>query len=87
MIPGTRNLQIRQEETNVASIVDSESGEEEDKEDDEGVADERGMWEGAHVTEEDFETTEGEAVRRRIYMTNSWRWQGGRPQTRRNRMT
>jgi hypothetical protein len=39
LIPGTRNLQIRQEETNAASIVDSESGEEEDKEDDEGVAD------------------------------------------------
>jgi hypothetical protein len=50
-------------------------------------SDERGIWEVAHVTEEDFETTEGEAVRRRIYMTNSWRWQGGRTQARWNRMT
>ena len=31
-----------------------------DKPDDEGAADERDIWEVAHVTEEDFETTEGE---------------------------
>ena len=35
----------RQEEVNVYNIVDSESGEGEDKEDDEGVSDERDIWE------------------------------------------
>jgi hypothetical protein len=47
----------RQEESDVDNIVDSESGEEEDKEDDDGVADEKDIWEVTHVTEEDFETT------------------------------
>ena len=38
----------------------SPSGEEEDTEDDEGAGDERDIWSVSHVTEEDFETTEGE---------------------------
>ena len=41
---------MRQEESNVDNIVDSESGEEEDKEDDDGVVDERDIWEVTHVT-------------------------------------
>ena len=44
---------------NVDGIFDV-SGEEEDKEDDEGNAYERDIWEVTHVTEEDFETTDGE---------------------------
>ncbi len=58
---GSRYQQIIQEEANVASIVDSEWREEDGKEDDEGAPDERDIWEVAHVTEKDFETTEGEA--------------------------
>ena len=42
-------------------IVENETGEEEDQEDDEGVPDERDIWDVTHVTEEDFETTEGES--------------------------
>jgi hypothetical protein len=60
----------RLKESNVARIVDNDTGEEEDKKDDEGTAGERDIWEVAHVTEQDFETTEGETE---DYMTNSWR--------------
>jgi hypothetical protein len=63
---------VRLEEANVASIVDNDAGEEQDKEDDEGTADERDIWKVSHVTEEDFETTEGE-----VQDLYSWRWQGG----------
>ena len=42
-------------------IVENETGEEEDTEDDESVGDERDIWSVTHVTEEDFETTEGES--------------------------
>jgi hypothetical protein len=34
----------------------------EDQEDDEGSGDEREIWKVTYVTEEDFETTEGEEV-------------------------
>jgi hypothetical protein len=53
--------QLRLEEANVATILENDAGEEQDKQDDEGAADERDIWEVAHVTEQDFETTEGEA--------------------------
>ncbi len=58
---------VRQEEVNLDRIVENDVGEvedkeeEEDKEDDEGDGDERDIWEVTHVTEEDFERTEGEA--------------------------
>jgi hypothetical protein len=45
---------VRLEEANVPSIVDNDAGEEQDKEDEEGAADERGIWEVAYVTEEDL---------------------------------
>ena len=51
----------RQEATNLRRNVENEAGEEEDTEDDKGHGDERDIWEVAHVTEKDFETTEGEA--------------------------
>ena len=51
----------RQETDNLRNIVESDDGEEKDKEDVEDTGDERGIWEVAHVTEEDFETTEGES--------------------------
>jgi hypothetical protein len=51
----------RQEKDNLAGIVENEVGEEEDREDDEGAGDERDIWEVAHVTEEDFEATEGKS--------------------------
>jgi hypothetical protein len=51
----------RQEAANLGRIVENEAGEEDDTEDDKGDGDERDIWEVAHVTEEDFETTEGEA--------------------------
>ena len=51
----------RQEGTNLGKIVEYEDGEEEDREDDEGVGDEKEIWSVAHVTEEDFETTEDES--------------------------
>ena len=73
----------RHEATNLGRIVENEAGKEDETEDDAGSGDERNIWSVAHVTEEDFETTE---VRLRIYMTNSWRWQGGRSQTTRMRM-
>jgi hypothetical protein len=52
---------VKLEQANVAIIVDNDTGEDQDKEDDEGAADERDIWEVTHVTEEDFETTEGES--------------------------
>ena len=48
---------MRQETTNLARIVENETGGEEDTE---GTGDERDIWSVSHVTEEDFETTEGE---------------------------
>ena len=53
--------QLRLWEANESTILENDAGEEEDKQDDEGAADERDIWEVAHVTEQDFETTEGEA--------------------------
>jgi hypothetical protein len=53
--------QLRLEEDNVATILENDTGEEQDNQDDEGAADERDIWEVAHVTEQDFETTEGES--------------------------
>ena len=52
--------QLRLEEANVTTILENDAGEEQDKQDDEGVPDERDIWEVTHVTEQDFETTEGE---------------------------
>ena len=46
----------------VVRIVEDDPGEEEDIEDDEGVQDQRQIWEVAHVSEEELETTEGEGV-------------------------
>ena len=51
---------MRQETTNLPRIVENESGEEEDTEVDEDGGDERDIWSVSTVTEEDFETTEGE---------------------------
>jgi hypothetical protein len=51
---------VRREKSNVGSIVDNDTGEDQDKEDDEGVVVQRDIWEVAHVTEHTFETTEGE---------------------------
>ena len=51
----------RQEGTNLDRIVENESREEDDTEDDEGGGDEREILSVTHVTEEDFETTEGES--------------------------
>jgi hypothetical protein len=45
----------------VCTIVEKETGEEEDTEDNEGAGDETEIWQGTDVTEEDFEATEGEA--------------------------
>ena len=47
--------------SNIDRIVENEFGEKEDTEDDEGAGDERDIWSVGHVTEEDFETTEGES--------------------------
>ena len=44
--------------------VEEETREEEEQEEDEGVVDENEIWQVTDVTEEDFETTEGEG---RIY--------------------
>jgi hypothetical protein len=52
--------QLRLQEANVATILENDAGEEQDNQDDEGATDERDIWEVAHVTEQDFETTEGE---------------------------
>ncbi len=60
----------RQEAVNLARIVVNESREEEDTEDVEGARDERKIWEAAYVTDEDFETNEGDVED--LY-ENSWR--------------
>ena len=54
---------VKQEAVNLDRIVENNVGGEEDKdkEDDECAGDERDIWEVTHVTEEDFERTEGEA--------------------------
>ena len=59
-------MEQQKQSTNLPMIVENETGEEEDQEDDEGVPDERDIWDVTHVTEEDFETTEGETV--------TWGW-------------
>ena len=43
---------VRQETTNLARIVENETGGEEDTE---GTGDERDIWSVSHVTEEDFD--------------------------------
>ena len=52
----------RHQSVNLANIVENESGEQEETEvsDDDGTRDTREIWEVTHVTEEDFETNEGE---------------------------
>ena len=52
----------RQETTTVSILLEEESGGEKDKSDDDGTAEEREIWQVTAVTEEDLETTEGEAV-------------------------
>jgi hypothetical protein len=52
---------VRLEQSKVARIVDNDAGEDQVNGDDEGPPDERDIWEVAHVTEPDFETTEGES--------------------------
>ena len=46
----------------VSSITEDDTVDEEDWEDDEGVQDEREIWEVTHVSEQDLETTEDEGV-------------------------
>jgi hypothetical protein len=59
--PSLREVRrTRQEAANLARIVVNESREEEDTEDVEGARDERKIWEATHVTDEDFETNEGD---------------------------
>ena len=59
---------VRQEEEErrtrqeVSSITQDDTVDEEDLKDDEGVQDEREIWEVTHVSEQDLETTEGEGV-------------------------
>ncbi len=54
---------IREETVNVDNVDDDTYTTQEDQEDDEyGTSDEREIWEVTDVTEEDFETTEGESV-------------------------
>ena len=54
---------IREETVTVDNVDDDTSTTQKDQEDDEyGTADEREIWEVTDVTEEDFETTEGESV-------------------------
>ncbi len=52
----------RQEAATVSIRLEEESGGEKDKGDDDGTAEEREIWQVTAVTEEDLETTEGEAV-------------------------
>ena len=58
---------IREETVTVDIVDDDDSTAQEDHEDD---ATEREIWQVTDVTEEDFETTEGEEVD--VYRTNSW---------------
>jgi hypothetical protein len=50
---------VRQE---VSPITQDHQVEEEDREDDEGVQDEREIWEVTHVSQQDLEMTEGEGL-------------------------
>ena len=52
-----------------------------------GAADERDIWEVAHVTEEDFETTEGEAQDLYDKLMEMGGWTPTVPETLRKRMT
>jgi hypothetical protein len=51
---------MREETGNVGSLDDDDSVAKEEQEDHEGVTDEREILQVTDVTEEDFETTEGE---------------------------
>jgi len=53
---------IREETVPVFNLHVDDSTGQEAQEDDEGTADEREIWQVTDVTEEDFETTEGESV-------------------------
>ena len=53
---------IREEAGTVGHLHDDDSTGQEEEEDHEGSVDEREIWEVTDVTEEDFETTEGETV-------------------------
>ena len=53
---------IREETVTVVNLHVDDSTGQEAQEDDEGAADEREIWQVTDVTEEDFETTEGETV-------------------------
>ena len=53
---------IREEAGTVGNLHDDDSTGQEEQEDHEGSVDEREIWEVTDVTEEDFETTEGETV-------------------------
>ena len=56
---------MREETGNVDSVDDDDSSHstaQEDHADDEGSASEREIWQVTDVTEEDFETTEGQSV-------------------------
>ncbi len=53
---------IREETVTVVNLHTDNSTGQEAQEDDEGAADEREIWQVTDVTEEDFETTEGESV-------------------------
>ena len=59
--PAQDNL-IREEAGTVGNLHDDDSTGQEEQEDHEGDADEREIWQVTDVTEEDFETTEGESV-------------------------
>ncbi len=54
-----RPRRVRQE---VSNITQDHQVEEEDREDDEGVQDEREIWEVTHVSQQDLEMTEGEGL-------------------------
>ena len=54
--------QVRQSVDILSTIVDEDDTGEEEGKGDEGDTDEREIWEVTHITEEDWETTEGEDV-------------------------
>ena len=62
----------------VSSFISEASEEEEDQKDDEGTTDEREIWHLTDVTEEDFETTEGETVDLYDKLMELVEWKGGR---------
>jgi hypothetical protein len=61
-IKHTTDRRIREETVPVVNLHVDDSTGQEAQEDDEGTADEREIWQVTDVTEEDFETTEGESV-------------------------